>query len=181
MQPFAYHIQKFFIFALTRTEIINDYIIMNLLEQLGKAIVSRRKELGISQDELSEKSGVSRRYLSDVENGTRQISVIILKSLTDQLDWTLTQLFSTIEPQVKLKTNTPDESELRAIKIGKVIKKHRTEENLSEELFSEILGISPNKLEEIESGKDIVSVQILEKIAIALRITLSALIRETEG
>lgn len=153
---------------------------MELQKQVGIEIVKRRKELGISQDELAQRSGICRRYVSDIENGTRQVSINVLKSLTDQLDWTLTTLFSKVEPQAKLTIETPEESISRALKLGKVIKNHRKEANLTEDRLAEIIGITKNRVQEMETGTNTVSMECLEKIAIALRMTLSQLFKETE-
>lgn len=70
---------------------------MNLQESIGTVIVARRKELNISQADLSKSSGICRRYLSDIENGTRSVSVNVLKNLADQLQWTLADLFTKVE------------------------------------------------------------------------------------
>lgn len=42
---------------------------------LGEALRSRRKALGISQEELADKAGLHRTYVSDVERGTRNVTV----------------------------------------------------------------------------------------------------------
>lgn len=70
---------------------------MNLQETIGKVLVQRRRDLNMSQVDLSKSSGVCRRYLSDIENGTRSVSVNVLKNLTDNLQWTLADLFIEVE------------------------------------------------------------------------------------
>lgn len=47
-------------------------------EQVGKAIIRLRKLRGLSQEKFALESGIDRRYLSDVENGKRNVSFDIL-------------------------------------------------------------------------------------------------------
>lgn len=42
---------------------------------LGNALRRRRKSLGISQEDLADRAGLHRTYVSDVERGTRNVSV----------------------------------------------------------------------------------------------------------
>lgn len=44
------------------------------MTQLGERIKSRRQELNWTQDDLSTKSGLSKGFLSDLENGKRNVS-----------------------------------------------------------------------------------------------------------
>ena len=47
-------------------------------EQVGKTIIRLRKLRGLSQEKFSLESGIDRRYLSDVENGKRNVSFELL-------------------------------------------------------------------------------------------------------
>jgi transcriptional regulator with XRE-family HTH domain len=42
---------------------------------LGEVIMTRRKRLGLSQDELAKSSDIDRSFLSSVENGKRKASL----------------------------------------------------------------------------------------------------------
>lgn len=44
------------------------------MTQLGERIKARRQELGWTQDDLAIKSGLSKGFLSDLENGKRNVS-----------------------------------------------------------------------------------------------------------
>ncbi len=46
----------------------------HLYKCLGEVISSRRKQLGMSQKDLSEKSGVDRVFISNLEQGKRKPS-----------------------------------------------------------------------------------------------------------
>ena len=56
-----------------------------ILIQLGGRIRDVRKGLGISQEELAHISGMHRTYVSSVERGERNISVLNLLSLAGVL------------------------------------------------------------------------------------------------
>ena len=46
-----------------------------LLVFLGKAVSMLRQEQGLSQEQVSSTCGIHRTYLSDIENGKRNISI----------------------------------------------------------------------------------------------------------
>jgi ribosome-binding protein aMBF1 (putative translation factor) len=45
-------------------------------EQFGTAVKFRREELKLTQEGLAEKAKIHRTYLSDVERGTRNLSLV---------------------------------------------------------------------------------------------------------
>lgn len=52
-----------------------------LVNALAKALETRRQNLQMSQEELARRAGLSRTYLSDIERGLRNISVLTLHKL----------------------------------------------------------------------------------------------------
>lgn len=54
-------------------------------------ITDRRKKLGLTQQEVADKSDIDRAYLSLIETGKRSPSVVVAKrlALTLQVDWTI--------------------------------------------------------------------------------------------
>lgn len=52
-----------------------------LVNALARVIEARRQALAISQEELAKRAGISRTYLSDIERGLRNISVVTLTKL----------------------------------------------------------------------------------------------------
>ena len=57
----------------------------------------RREELGLTQEDLAEKARIHRTYLSDVERGTRNLSLINIERLALALSITLPELFTKVE------------------------------------------------------------------------------------
>lgn len=55
------------------------------LENFGERVRKLRKMLGISIEELSFRSGLHRNYISDVERGQRNISLLAIHKLAEGL------------------------------------------------------------------------------------------------
>lgn len=55
---------------------------------MGKRIAQRREEKGMTQKQLADRAGISVTFLSEVENGKRNISMGKLLSIADELDTT---------------------------------------------------------------------------------------------
>jgi transcriptional regulator with XRE-family HTH domain len=63
-------------------------------EGLGRMVREKRKEQGLSQAELAQRAGLNRPYVSDVERGTRNVSLDSICKLANALGMTLAELFS---------------------------------------------------------------------------------------
>jgi transcriptional regulator with XRE-family HTH domain len=66
----------------------------DILRALGSAIRLHREKLGISQEELAHHAGLHRTYISDIERGTRNVSLLNLVRLADALRVPISHLFS---------------------------------------------------------------------------------------
>jgi transcriptional regulator with XRE-family HTH domain len=66
---------------------------LSLLHQLGRRVAYLRKERKKSQLDLALDAGVAKNYISDVENGRRNPSILILGKIAKGLDITLEELF----------------------------------------------------------------------------------------
>jgi transcriptional regulator with XRE-family HTH domain len=55
------------------------------LKKVGENIKKYRLQKDISQEELAYEAGLDRTYISGIERGERNISVITLKKITDVL------------------------------------------------------------------------------------------------
>ena len=69
---------------------------MNTLISLGKRIHYLRKQRGLSQEDLALECEINRNYLSDLERGRRNPSLLILDKIANGLNVTLEELFKGI-------------------------------------------------------------------------------------
>ena len=63
----------------------------------GRAIREMREELGISQEELSHRSGIDRSYMGGVERGERNVSLTNILRIADGLGVSPIVLFEHFE------------------------------------------------------------------------------------
>ena len=64
---------------------------------VGQRIRILRKELNLSQEALALKSDVDRTYVTDVENGRRNVSVEILERIINALEISFFDFFNSKE------------------------------------------------------------------------------------
>jgi transcriptional regulator with XRE-family HTH domain len=69
----------------------------DIREKFGFGVKDRREELGLTQEDLAEKARIHRTYLSDVERGTRNLSLINIERLAAALSLSISELFQRIE------------------------------------------------------------------------------------
>jgi ribosome-binding protein aMBF1 (putative translation factor) len=72
-----------------------------LVTALGLAVQGRRKELGLSQEDLAGKAGLHRTYVSEIERRSRNLSVKILVRLAMALGISPSQLMQDAEEIVE--------------------------------------------------------------------------------
>ena len=70
---------------------------MTLQEKLGKAIVKLRKQRGLAQEQFASDSNIDRRYMSDIENGKRNLSIDVIERLANSFGISVSELFSIAE------------------------------------------------------------------------------------
>jgi transcriptional regulator with XRE-family HTH domain len=70
---------------------------MDIKMKVGLRIRELRKGLEISQEALAYKAEVDRTYVTDVENGRRNISVEVLEKLLAALEVSFTEFFNSKE------------------------------------------------------------------------------------
>ena len=70
---------------------------MNILIQLGMRIRYLRKQLNMSQLDLSVESDVNRNYISDLEKGRRNPTILILNKIAIALNIDLATLLKGIQ------------------------------------------------------------------------------------
>lgn len=58
---------------------------MTLIETFGRNVRQARKDKGWTQEQLAFEAGVKRAYLSEVENGQRNVSLDVVEKLAKAL------------------------------------------------------------------------------------------------
>ena len=66
---------------------------MNIKQKIGLRIRELRKQKGISQEDLAFKAGIDRTYMTSVENGKRNISIINIEKIVLALDESVESFF----------------------------------------------------------------------------------------
>jgi DNA-binding XRE family transcriptional regulator len=72
------------------------------LSALGEAICERRLHINMTQQELADLSGVHRTYVSDIERGTRNVTVTTANKISLALEIATSKLFSIADKKVKV-------------------------------------------------------------------------------
>lgn len=70
-------------------------------QTVGERIKKRRNELGWTQDVLAEKAGISKSFLSDLENGKRSVGAETLLDIGRVLSLSLDYLMTAKEPEAE--------------------------------------------------------------------------------
>ncbi len=65
--------------------------------RFGSAVKDRREALGLTQEEFAERAGIHRTYLSDIERGTRNVSLINIERVATALSLKISELFRLAE------------------------------------------------------------------------------------
>lgn len=66
---------------------------MNVEKKFGKRVRALRMQRKWSQEELSFRCGVSKNYISDVERGTRNVSLKSIEKIANGLEVEIMELF----------------------------------------------------------------------------------------
>ncbi len=69
----------------------------DIRERFGFAVKDRREALGLTQEEFAERAGIHRTYLSDIERGTRNVSLINIERVAQGLSLKISELFQLAE------------------------------------------------------------------------------------
>jgi transcriptional regulator with XRE-family HTH domain len=69
----------------------------DIRERFGFAVKVLREEQGLTQEDLADKAGIHRTYLSDIERGARNPSLVSIERVADGLALTLSDLFRRVE------------------------------------------------------------------------------------
>lgn len=67
---------------------------MAIQEDVGNRIKEYRNKIGISQEALAHEAGLDRTYITSVERGKRNISIVNLEKITKALNVNLSDFFN---------------------------------------------------------------------------------------
>lgn len=70
---------------------------MSLQKNLGITLKALRVEKGVSQEKLALSTGIDRRYMSDIENGRRNVSLEIIEKLAAFFEMKVSDFIKKIE------------------------------------------------------------------------------------
>jgi transcriptional regulator with XRE-family HTH domain len=69
----------------------------DIRHRFGFAVRLRREQLNLTQEDLAEKAGIHRTYLSDIERGSRNPSLINIDRIATSLALSLAELFASVD------------------------------------------------------------------------------------
>ena len=70
---------------------------MNIHEKFGLAVATLRKEKGYSQERFALEASIARKYMSDIENGKRNVSLDVINRIAEKLEIRVSDLFLKVE------------------------------------------------------------------------------------
>ena len=70
---------------------------IDVLYNLGRRIALRRQQLGLTQLRLGFLSDTTQSYISDLEVGRRNPSIILLERIAKALKWSLSELLDGVD------------------------------------------------------------------------------------
>ncbi|HHV93565.1 MAG TPA: helix-turn-helix transcriptional regulator [Firmicutes bacterium] len=133
---------------------------------LGERIRTFREKRGLTLQEVASRSGLSRSYLSEIENGKKQPSVKTLEALAAALNVALDALLPEEGMQAEAETLTGDS-------LGDRLRLARERKGMSLTEAAEAAGISVSYLSEIERGQAQPAVDTLRVLADIVSLPLS--------
>jgi transcriptional regulator with XRE-family HTH domain len=66
---------------------------MDVKVKYGKKVREIRKREGVSQESLADLAGLDRTYISDIENGKRNVSIETIFKIADALETPVVEFF----------------------------------------------------------------------------------------
>lgn len=65
--------------------------------RFGFVVKTLREKLAMTQEDLAEKAGIHRTYLSDIERGSRNVALMNIERLAQSLGLSLQELFKKVD------------------------------------------------------------------------------------
>lgn len=143
-------------------------------ESLGKLVLNKRKEIGLTQEELGKMIGYSPQAISKFEEGSASLSIMVLSSLISALNLNINEIVGIEEKQEERKEILPIPL------LIKQIKQLRISQKLTQSEFGEKLSLSQRTIRNYEAGYSIPSISFLLKIYEVFSILPSKLIYQNK-
>ena len=89
---------------------------MDMRRLVGRNVRRARERAGLSQEQLAVRAGVSQQYVSTVENGRRNVTVVSLYILAQQMDATPVELLTPDDEALTDASGAPERVNARAKK-----------------------------------------------------------------
>ena len=174
------------------------------LQRFGATLRQYRQQRGLSQPALAARTGIRHRYLSQIEQGRRNIAVLALLRIAHALEipaaWLLARLdtHTTMAPPAHDDSRpsrgardaagthnaTPflqpgDQATLLSL-LGATLRHYRQQLGLTHKALAARTGLTPTYIGEIERGRRNLSVLSLVRIADALRLSVAHVLAPLE-
>jgi transcriptional regulator with XRE-family HTH domain len=170
------------------------------LQRLGATIRQYRQQRGLTHRTLAARIGIRHSYISEIERGKRNISVLTLLRITTVLQYPAARFFGQVDPHAVQTSGTAHDSEraygaqddapiAAAVPsvplgdpatllplLGTTIRQARQHQGLSQGELAAKTGLSLTYIIEIENGHRNLSVLSLIRITEALTLTVAALL-----
>ena len=98
---------------------------MDVKQSFGSFVRKKRKQFHLSQDELAYRADLHRTYVTNIEQGTRNISFDTIVKISSAFDVSLSDLFQEFELHL-----LDDDRAVRSYKADRVLASHLTKESI---------------------------------------------------
>ena len=172
------------------------------LRRLGATLRQYRQQQGLTQPALAASAGIRRAYISQIEMGKRNITVLTLFRFARALQMPAASLLATLDTHTARAPLTPaDPRNTRGTReatpavtpspqpgeatpllqlLGATLRHYRQEAGLSQPALAARTGLNPTYIGQIEHGQRNVSVLSLLRLAEVLEISVAALLTPLE-
>jgi transcriptional regulator with XRE-family HTH domain len=175
------------------------------LQRFGATLRQYRQQRRLSQPALAARVGIRYSYISEIELGKRNISVLTVLRITQVLGLPAAWLFADVDPRApqvpplpydrrtahempeasvshddRAPTGPHDQAPLLPL-LGATIRQARHDHQLSQPTLAARTGLNPTYLSQIEQGQRNLSVLSLLRIADALGVAVAQLLAPLES
>ena len=175
------------------------------LQRFGATLRQYRQQRRLSQPALAARMGIRYSYISEIELGKRNISVLTVLRLTQVLGLPAAWLFADVDPRASqvpscsdsLRTaqavpeasvrqddsvsSSPHDQAILLLLLGATIRQARHDQQLSQPTLAARAGLNLTYLGQIEQGQRNLSVLSLLRIADALGVAVAHLLAPLES